>query len=362
MVKKNQQLLTDKDLDWLKTYVTNPSPSGGEQNGQRLWLERIGRFTDEHWTDNYGNAVAVMNPGQEFKVVVEAHADEIAWYVKRIDDDGFIHVQQTGGTDPGIAPSQWVNIHGSKGMVPAIFGWPAIHTRDVSQDAPKESSIFLCCGCESREEAEQLGVEVGNFITYKSGFEILNGDHLVGRALDNRMGGFMLTEVARLLRNEGVQLPYSLYFINAVQEEVGMKGAKMIAHSLKPNCAFVVDVTHDTSSPMMDKNKEGDLKIGRGPVIVKAPPVHNKLRELLRSTAKEEDIAIQLTAEAEETGTDTDAFAYEAGGTPSALLSMPLRYMHTTVETMHRDDVEAAIRLLTATLKKMTPEFDFKYL
>jgi putative aminopeptidase FrvX len=295
-------------------------------------------------------------------VVVEAHADEIAWYVQRIDEMGFIHVQDTGGADAGIAPSQRVNIHTANGVVPAVFGWPAIHARDMNTQQPAQDTIFLCCGCETREEAEALGVQIGDYVTYDAGFLILNHHHFVGRALDNRMGGFVLARLARLLREEGIQLPYSLYFVNAVQEEVGTRGAEMIAQSIAPSCALVVDVTHDTASPMMDKNKQGDITLGKGPVITKAPSVHNNLRALLTETAAEQGMPVQLAAMARTTGTDTDAFAYQLGGIPSALISLPLRYMHTTVETVHREDVENTIRLLFSTLQKLGPEFDFKYL
>ena len=361
-MEEQAPLISDHDIEWLSRYIRNASPTGNERTGQQLWLEHIRPYADDHLVDNYGNVVAIINPGQDFKVVIEAHADEIAWYVKRIGDDGFIHVQETGGTDPGIAPSQRVNIHTSKGLVRGIFGWPAVHTRDVSQDAPKQSSIFICCGCESREEAEELGIQVGDFITYEAGFEILKQNHYVGRALDNRIGGFMIARIARMLRETGVKLPYTLYVVNAVQEEVGTQGAKMIAESLSPDCALVIDVTHDTTSPMMDKNKEGDIMLGKGPVITKAPPIHNKMRELLISTADEQGIPIQLAAMAQQTGTDADAFAYERGGIPTALLSLPLRYMHTTVETVHKSDVEQGIRLLYQALQKLGPDFDFKYL
>jgi putative aminopeptidase FrvX len=359
---KEQKLIGPNELEWLGKYIHNASPSGNEKDGQKLWLERIKPYIDEHIVDNYGNVAAIINPGQDFKVVLEAHADEIGWYVKMIDDDGYIHVQETGGTDPGIAPSQWVNIHTAKGTVPAVFGWPAVHTRDSKDDAPKQSTIFLCCGCQSRKEVEEKGVVVGDLITYDTGFRILNETHFTGRALDNRMGGFMTARIAQMIKEEGVQLPYSLYLVNAVQEEVGMKGAKMIAHTIQPDCVLVIDVTHDTTSPMIDKNKEGDIEISKGPVLTKSAPVHNKLRKLLEDVAKEEGIPIQHAVEANETGTDADVFAYELGGIPTALLSLPLRYMHTTVETMHRDDIEGGIRLLYHALQKLGPDFDFKYL
>lgn len=211
-------LIGDKEIDFLTRYIQNPSPSGNERQGQTLWLDYVGPYIDDHIVDNYGNVAAIINPGKDFRIIIEAHADEIAWYVNRIGPDGYIHVQETGGTDPGIAPSQRVHIHTANGPVPAVFGWPAIHARDPKDDAPKMSNIFLSCGAMSKEEAEDLGICVGDYITYDAGFSILNKTHFVGRALDNRMGGFMLARVAQMLREEDVSLPYSLYIVNAVQE------------------------------------------------------------------------------------------------------------------------------------------------
>jgi putative aminopeptidase FrvX len=356
-----QELIGKEELDWIKRYIENASPTGSEKSGQKLWAEYIKPYVDNTLICNYGSIAGIINPGQDFKVAIEAHADEIAWYVNRIGSDGFIHVQETGGTDPGIAPSQKVLIHTANGPVEAIFGWPAIHVRETKDDAPKMSSIFVDCGCNSKEEVENMGIQVGDLITYTAGFNVMHEKYMVGRALDNRMGGFMIARVARMLKENNIQLPYSLYIVNAVQEEIGTKGAEMMSDVIKPDCAIVVDVTHDTRTPMMDKNKEGDVGLGQGPVILKAPPVHNIMRELLVKTAKDYDIPFQLAVMAKQTGTDADAFAYKNGGTPTSLISMPLRYMHTTVETMHRNDIENAIRLLYHTLQSISPDMNFLY-
>ena len=356
-------LITEKEIDWIRKYVTNASPTGGEQEGQRIWRDYIKPYADEIITTLYGNVAAVINPGKDFKVVIEAHADEIAWFVNSITSEGFIHVEETGGTDPGIAPSQIVRIHTEKnGIIEGIFGWPAIHTREVSDDAPKKKSIFIDCGCDSKEEVENLGIQVGDFITYKCGFNVLNKKYFFGRALDNRMGGFVIARAARMLKENNIQLPYSLYVVNAVQEEVGAKGAEMIAATINPDCTIVIDVTHDTSTPMMNPSKEGKISAGKGPVITKAPPVHSIMRKMLIDVASRNNIPVQLAAVAKSTGTDTDSFAYANGGIPSALISFPLRYMHTTVETVHRDDVENTIKLLYHALQEIKPGMKLKYL
>jgi len=355
-MKKDKFTITDQDIEWIKEYIENPSPTGNEKAGQKMWLEHLTPFIDDVIHTPYGCTAGIVNPGQDFKVVIEAHSDEIAWYVNYIDESGFIHVTETGGTDAGIAPAKKVIIHTKKGPVSAVFGWPAIHTRAASDDAPKMDKIFIDCGCDSKEEVEESGIEVGDYITYDAGFYVLNKKYFVGRALDNRIGGFIIAKVAEMLKNDNVNLPYSLYIVNSVQEEIGTKGAEMMAYRISPDCVLVVDVTHDTNTPMMDKNKEGDIACGRGPIIVKAPSIHLTLRQLIFDTAQQNKIPYQLAVHAKETGTDADAFAYQKGGIPTALLSLPLRYMHTTVETMHKEDIENTIRLLYHFLLQLKPD------
>ena len=206
-----------------------------------------------------------------------------------------------------------------------------------------------------------MGVHVGCVITYPDEFHILNKDKFVCRALDNRMGGFMIAEVARLLHENKKKLPFGLYITNSVQEEIGLRGAEMIAHRIKPNIAIVTDVTHDTTTPMIDKKKQGLAKIGEGPVIAYAPAVQQKLRDLIIEAAEANDIPFQRAALSRATGTDTDAFAYSNGGVASALISLPLRYMHTTVEMVHKKDVENVIKLIYNSLLQIKEGDTFSY-
>jgi putative aminopeptidase FrvX len=184
---------------------------------------------------------------------------------------------------------------------------------------------------------------------------------LVGRGQDNKVGGFIIATVARLIRANKVLLPFSLYIVNSVQEEVGLRGAALMASRIKPDCAIVTDVTHATNTPLVNKNKQGDIELGLGPVITKAPSVHNKLREYLVNTAREGKIPFQLAVSSKKTGTDTDSFAYTATGIPSALVALPLRYMHTTVETTHTRDIENTINLLYKAIASLTPDINLKY-
>ena len=361
--KKSPSILNKKSVDFLEAYINNASPTGFEAAGQKLWLDYVKPFADEHFVDTYGTAVAVINPNAEYKVVIEAHADEISWFVNYITSDGFIYLKRNGGVDHQIAPSKRVNIHTKKGIVKAVFGWPAIHTREPGkEETPTLKNIFLDCGCTSKEEVEKLGVHVGCVVTYPDEFMVLNDRYYVGRALDNRIGGFMIAEVARLLKENKTKLPFGLYITNSVQEEVGLRGAEMIAQRIKPNVAICTDVCHDSQTPMLSKIVNGDLACGKGPVVTYGPAVQNNLLNQIIDAAEKSKIPFQRAAVSRATGTDTDAFAYSSGGIASALISLPLRYMHTTVEMVEKTDVENVIKLIYESLKTIKPNQDFKYL
>ncbi|MAP81483.1 MAG: peptidase M42 [Aequorivita sp.] len=356
------QVLNNKSLNFLEKYLNNASPTGYEWDGQKLWMDYLKPYVDEFITDTYGTAVGVINPDAKFKVVIEGHADEISWYVNYISDNGLLYVVRNGGSDHQIAPSKIVNIHTKNGIKKGVFGWPAIHTRDKSkEESPKPDNIFIDVGAKDKEEVEKMGIHVGCVITYPDSFHILNDDKFVCRALDNRMGGFMIAEVARMLHENKIDLPFGLYITNSVQEEIGLRGAQMIADRIKPNVAIVTDVTHDTTTPMINQKVQGLAEIGEGPVIAYAPAVQQKLRDLIVDTAEKKMIPFQRAALSRATGTDTDAFAYSNGGVASALISLPLRYMHTTVEMVHKNDVENVIKLIYETLLNIKDGDTFSY-
>jgi putative aminopeptidase FrvX len=357
-----KKIITTKSEKFLEKYLNNPSPTGFESEGQKLWLEYIKPYVDDYITDNYGSVAGIINPGKKYKVVIEAHADEISWFVHYITKDGFIYLMRNGGSDHMIAPSKRVNIHTDKGIVKAVFGWPAIHMRKGKEETPSMKNIFLDCGCTTKKEVEALGVHVGCVATFEDEFMVLNKNKYVGRALDNRMGGFMIAETARLLKESKTKLPFTLYVVNAVQEEIGLRGAQMIAERIKPDVALVTDVCHDTNTPMVNKIENGDLKSGDGPVLTYGPAVQNNFLNQIIKTAEKKKIPFQRAVVSRSTGTDTDAFAYSNEGVTSALISLPLRYMHTTVEMVHKDDVENSIRMLLETVKSIKNGQDFRYL
>lgn len=354
--------MDNKSKKFLFDYLNNPSPTGFEESGQRMWLDYIKPYIDDYISDTYGSMVGVVNPEADYKVVIEAHADEISWFVNYINEKGYIYVVRNGGSDHQIAPSKRVNIHTKNGIVKGVFGWPAIHVRKEKEETPKLKNIFIDVGASSKEEVEEMGITVGTVITFEDELMELNKKYLVGRALDNRIGGFMIAEVLRKLHEDKVKLPFGLYVVNSVQEEIGLKGAEMISRHIKPNVAIVTDVTHDTNAPMYDKITSGDVSCGLGPTITTGPAVQNNLRDLIIDTAEKNNIPFQRLAASRVTGTDTDAFAYSAEGVASSLISLPLKYMHTTVEMIAKEDMENVIKLIYESLKSIENGQDFRYI
>jgi putative aminopeptidase FrvX len=354
---------TSDSYDFLYKYHNNTSPTGFEAPGQKIWLDYIRPFIDDFHLDNYGTAYGIINPGQDYRVVIEAHADEIAWYVNYIADNGFIQVIRNGGSDHSIAPSMRVWVHGTKGLIQGVFGWPAIHVRKGKDEnlVPSMDNIFVDVGAKDLAEVLDMGIHVGTIITFQDELTEINNSYYAGRALDNRMGGYCIAEVARRIKENNVKLPYSLYIVNAVQEEIGLRGAEMIANTIKPHVAIITDVTHDTSTPLMNNKIQGDTKCGLGPSLTYAPAVHNKLLQQVIDVAVAKEIPFQRAASSRTTGTDTDAFAYSNGGVPSVLISLPLRYMHTTVEMAHKEDIENVIRLMYETLLSIENGQSWKY-
>ena len=357
-----KSLLSKEVLSFFETLINTPSPTGFEYKGQKVWMDYIKPYVDTIETDSYGSAVAIINPKAKFKVVIEAHCDEISWFVNYISDDGLIYVIRNGGSDHLIAPSKTVDIWTKKWAVKGVFGRPAIHTRRGKDEAtPKVENITLDIGAKTKKEVESMWVHVGDVVTYEDKFFVLNDRYCVGRALDNRAGGFMIAQVAKILHDNKKKLPFGLYIVNAVQEEIWLKGAEMMAYRINPDLAIVTDVTHDTTTPMIDPKKEWLIKCGQWPTLARAPSIHNGFMDHVIDVAEKKKIPFQRAASSTYTGTDTDEFAYSRGGRPAILISLPLRYMHTTVEMVEKIDVENTIKLIYETLLSLKEGDTFSY-
>jgi len=327
-------------LEFLKTLVNTPSPVGHETRGQRVWLDYAAQFAEETFSDAYGNCVAVLNKGGGPRIMLAAHADEIALAVNYIDDQGFLYVRRVGGVDAAILKAQRVTIHTRNGPVRGVVGNVAPHLtkQEENPKPPKIHEIFVDIGVTSRQEAEKL-VRVGDPMTLVDEFELLRGDLAVARAFDNRIGTFAVAETLRLLKESKVRLHAEICAVSNVQEEVGLLGARQIAYALKPDIALVVDVTHATDYPTVSKAQHGDIKIGAGPAITHGGCNHPAVVARLEEVAAKKKIPLQHEAMSATSGTDTDVIFWTRGGIASALISLPNRYMHSPVEVVSLADL-----------------------
>lgn len=341
--------MRNESLKFLEKLINTPSPSGFETRGQRVWLDYVTKFAEATETDAYGNAVAWFNKGGSPRIMLAAHADEIAMTVNFINEQGFIYVRRVGGIDPAITKAQRVNIHARGGTVRGVVGNVAPHLMKLEGEPkpPKIHDLFIDIGVSSRKEAEKL-VRIGDPITLVDEFEMLRGDLAVARAFDNRIGTFAVAEALRLLSDSNRKLHAEVCVVSNIQEEVGCLGARQIAYTLKPDVALVVDVTHATDYPTVSQAQHGDIKIGKGPAITHGGPNHAEVVARLETIAEQEEIPLQHEAISSSSGTDTDVIFWTRGGIPSALISLPNRYMHSPVEVVSLKDLEQIPELMAA--------------
>lgn len=364
IVTKQRVRMFDKEAqNFLEELIITPSPTGYESEGQHVWKDYIADYADKVESDAYGSALAKIETNSIVPtVMIEAHADEIGMVVQHISEDGFVTLNKLGGSDSTIARAKRIYIHNKKGCVNGVIGNTAIHLQDNKNGGGKQPAwkdIFVDIGVSSRDEALEL-VRVGDPVTFTDEIDYLNDDILTGRALDNRIGGFAIAQVFKNLKKRKKELKVNVLALNAVQEEVGGFGARMMSFRHMPDVALVTDVTHATDTPGIDNREHGTVKLGKGPAIQHGGANHRSVVELIESVAKGKDIEIQHEATSIRTGTDTDSIFYQQTGIPSALISLPLRYMHSPVETASLKDVKALIDLLTETVLAMEADQVFE--
>ncbi|HEY3864040.1 MAG TPA: M42 family metallopeptidase [Verrucomicrobiae bacterium] len=353
--------MRDESIQFLEKLVNTPSPSGHEARGQRVWLDYAAPFADETFSDAYGNTVAVLNKGGSPRLMLAAHADEISMVVNYINKQGFIYVRKMGGIDPAITKAQRVIIHSKNGPVKGVVGNVAPHLTksDPDRKLPKIEDLFIDIGAGTRGEAEDL-IRVGDPITLNDSFDRLRGDLVVGRAFDNRVGTFAVAEALRLLSQERKKLKAEILAVSNIMEEVGLLGARQIAYTLKPDAALVVDVTHATDYPTVNVHQHGDVRIGKGPTITHGGCNHPEVVARLELAAKSAKIKLQHEASSNSTGTDTDVIFWTRGGIPSALISLPNRYMHSPVEVVSLKDLAQIPQLMSAFALSLKKGEEFK--
>ncbi len=335
--------------------LNTPSPTGFEAAGQRIWAEHVRGHADALESDAYGTAWATLEGVDDSaaRLMLDAHVDEIGYMVKHVTDEGFLYVDRIGGSDRAIARGQRVRIltgtgeNGESASVLGVVGNTAIHLRDRDDEKiPKVHELAVDIGASDRDEVAARGVRVGQPMVFAVEAAELAEGRVTGRAIDNRLGGFIIAQVVERLAAE--RPACTVLAANSVQEEIGGHGAQMITHRLRPDVAVAFDVTHDTGTPGIDMKQHGQVKMGAGPTVTHGTSSHPHVVERLVAVAGAEEIPLQHESSARRTGTDTDSIFKVRSGVPSALVSVPLRYMHSPVEVVDLGDVEQCIRLFTA--------------
>ncbi len=347
---------------FLEDLLITPSPTGYESEGQKVWKNYVSKYADKTESDAYGSATAKIQINNDVStVMLEAHADEIGMVVQHISEKGFVTLNKLGGSDSTIARAKMVYIHNKKGRVTGVVGNTAIHLQDKKNGGGKQPSwkdIYVDIGVSSREEALEL-VQIGDPVTFTDEVEYLNDDIITGRALDNRIGGFVIAQVMKNLKKKKKNLKVNVIALNSVQEEVGGFGARMMSYRHMPDVALVTDVTHATDTPGINQKEHGQVQLGKGPTVQHGGANHPSVVKLIEKVAEGKKIDVQHEATSIRTGTDTDSIFYQRTGIPSALISLPLRYMHSPVETASVEDIKALIKLMTETVLAMEPDQQF---
>lgn len=348
-------------LEFLRTLVDTPSPTGYETRGQRVWLDYVKPWADDTYSDAYGNCVAVLNQGGTPRLMLAAHADEIALSVNFITEEGFVHVRRMGGVDPSITKAQRVLVHTREGPVKGVVGNVAPHLTkgDKERRLPEIQDLFIDLGVGSRKEAARL-VRIGDPITLAAEFDLLRDDLAVGRALDNRVGTWAVAETLRGLAEAREGLRAEVCAVSNIMEETGLLGARQIAYSLKPDLALVTDVTHATDVPTVSKALHGDVKVGAGPTLTHGGPNHPEVVARLETVAAKCKIPLQHEAISSTSGTDTDVIFWTRGGIPSALVSLPTRYMHSPVELVSLKDLVKIPELMAGFARSLKAKDSFR--
>lgn len=346
--------------------LDTPSPTGFEMEGQRKWASYVGDFADRVENDVYGNTWATLESATAgaHKIMLEAHADEIGFIIKHITKEGWLRIDRVGGSDTATARGRRIKILGEKGSVDGIIGNTAIHLRKFAladEKAPKIHELYVDVGASSAKEVTALGLRVGHPAVYADAAISFGKNRIVGRALDNRLGGFILTQVLERLSKKRKKPASTVYAVNAVQEEIGGNGAMMIAHRLKPDVCIVLDVTHATDTPGIDHATHGEVTLGKGPSITHGTANHPLVIAKLLKAATKAKIPVQHESSSRYSGTDTDVIFTSREGIPSALVSLPLRYMHSVVEMASLDDVEKTVALLVAFIDSVGPKDSFSH-
>ncbi len=335
-----------ESLTFLKKLLSTPSPSGFEPKIQKVCKDYATPYVDKIYKDVHGNQFHVKNPKGKLRIMLAGHVDEIALMVNHIDSKGFLGFMAIGGVDPSVLDGQRVQIHTEKGALPGVIGRRAIHLTDLADRGKgmKMHQMWIDIGARSKNEAEKH-VAIGDPATMNvTHLELMNG-RMVARAMDDRIGAFVVLEVMRLIANKKIEC--AVYGVTTVQEEIGLRGATTSAYGCDPHAAIAVDVSHATDHPDVDSKRHGYFELDGGPMVSRGPNINPKIAKQLFAIAKKRKIPVQAEAAPRGTGTDANAIQLSRGGVATGLVSIPNRYMHSPVEMVSLKDAENCAKLIS---------------
>jgi tetrahedral aminopeptidase len=350
-----------KPLEFLRNILETASPSGYESGVQQIVRDYAKPFADDIRTDLHGNVIVVKNPKAPLRLMLAGHCDQIGLIVQHIDDDGFLYVKPIGGWDPLMLIGQRMTVWTAGGPVFGVIARKPIHllNEDERKQAPKMKDLWLDIGAANKEEADKT-VRIGDAVTVELGFHAMRNNFAVSPAMDDKAGCWVVIEaLRRAAQDTANRLACGLYSVSTVQEEIGLRGARTSAFGVDPQVGVAVDVTHATDCPTVEKKEEGDVRLGRGPVIYRGPNMSHKVVDRLIQAADEHQIAYQLAASAKATGTDANAIQVSRAGVATGLISIPNRYMHSPVEMISLDDIDRAADLLARFAQNLDATAEF---
>lgn len=343
-------------LSFLKHLLSTPTPSGYEEAGQKIVSDYMKQYADEVRMDPNGNVIGILNPKAKIKIMLAGHCDEIGLMVQYIDNNGFIYLSAIGGVNVRLLQGERIVIHGKKGPVHGIIGVKAFHmmtAKERDSGPPPIHDLWIDIGAKNRKDAEKV-TRLGDAITINTGWIELQNGIVACRAFDDRIGAFIIADVLRLLSKK--KLNVGIYAVSTIQEEVGLRGARMAAFGIDPQLGLAVDVGFATDSPGMNKKRLGEANLGDGPIIRRGPTYNPWIFEQIEKTAKKLKMKVQHQPESRGVSTDAYALQMTRAGVPAGLISIPNRYMHSPVETIALKDAEDCVQLIAGFIESLTPE------
>lgn len=351
--------MRDSDLKFLQDLTEAPSPSGFEQPAAKVFREFVTKFADSVETNVVGSVHATLKgTGDGPSVMLAGHIDEVGMMVNYVSAEGYLSFKSIGGVDAAVLPGMRVDVHTKSGVLRGVMGRMPIHLIDEDQrkSVTKLEKLFIDLGLPG-DKVKEL-VRIGDPITYGVGFETFGEGMAVSRAFDDKMGAYICARVLENVKKAG-GAPGDLIAAATVQEELGLRGGHTSAYGVDPVVGIALEVGHATDYPDVDKRNHGEASCGKGPIIARGANINPVVFELLLAAADKEKVAYQIGAEPRGTGTDANAIQLSRGGKAAALVSVPLRYMHTPTEVLALSDIEDAVTILTRFVLDLDPKTDF---